>query len=174
LQRYCYQHHPDWDAWHAEAVRLEVIAQAAVNRAVAAWIGEHHYLRSTPPGFVEVYEFLLRGQRVGAALIGRPAARQYNATCILELTRFYFVDDTPTHVESRGLALLRKHVRVWLPVIRLLLAYSDPAQGHEGTIYEADGWAPLGLTAGDNYRRQSRPGRRVAPDSRKQRWVRTP
>jgi hypothetical protein len=65
--------------------------------------------------------------------------------------------------------------RIWIPKIRLLLAYSDPEQGHEGTIYEADGWAPLGLTdgawgAGWN----SRKGRRDQRVSRKRRWVRTP
>jgi hypothetical protein len=35
---------------------------------------------------------------------------------------------------------MQAHIRKWYPGIRLLLAYSDPSQGHRGTVYEADGW----------------------------------
>jgi len=32
-QGFCYQHHPDWEAWHAESLRLGQIAQAAIDKA---------------------------------------------------------------------------------------------------------------------------------------------
>ena len=160
----------------------ESLAQLACRRcqpseaiAQKLWIADQHYLQSAPPGFVHVYEYTLRGQLVGGCILGRTAARQYNADRVLEVTRFFFVDGTPPNVESRGLALMRKHVRTWLPAIRLLLAYSDPEQGHEGTIYAADGWCDLGLTDGPRgYGWQSRQGRRDRKASRKLRWVRTP
>jgi hypothetical protein len=41
--------------------------QPSEAREVLAWIKERHYLRSTPPGFVVVIEFLEWNQRVGAA-----------------------------------------------------------------------------------------------------------
>lgn len=150
-------------------------AQPAEALASKAWIAERHYLQSAPPGFVHVYEFTLGGDLVGGAILGRTSARQYDPDRILEVTRFFFVDETPRHVESKGLAMMRKHVRVWLPAIRLLIAYSDPAQGHEGTIYEADGWCPLGMTEGAwGSGWGSREGRRAQPVSKKRRWVRTP
>jgi hypothetical protein len=122
-----------------------------------------------------VYEFTHQGRLIGGLLLGRPGARQYDSDRILEVTRLFFVDETPLHVESKGLALMRKHARVWLPQIRLLIAYSDPDQGHEGTIYAADGWAPFGMTDGAwGYGWNSRAGRRSGRVSKKQRWVRTP
>ena len=150
-------------------------AQPSESRAVSAWIAERHYTQSCPPGFVWAVEFLLQGRRVGAALLGRPTARQYDADKVLELTRLVFEDATPPFVESRGLALLRRQVRVWLPGVRLLLAYSDPEQGHEGLIYQADGWCPFGKTDGAwGYGWASRSGRRDQRVSKKARWVRTP
>jgi hypothetical protein len=140
-----------------------------------AWIAERHYLESAPPGFVHVYEFTLGGERRGGLILGRTSARQYDPERILEVTRLFFVDDTPPHVESRALALARKHVRIWIPKIRLLIAYSDPDQGHEGIIYEADNWCPFGMTDGAwGYGWKSREGRRGDRVSKKQRWVRTP
>lgn len=51
----------------------------------------------------------------------------------------------------------------------------DPGAGHVGKIYEADGWAPLGLTdEAWGYGWNSRNGRRDQRVSRKMRWVRTP
>lgn len=143
--------------------------------AAKAWITERHYLESAPPGFVHVYEYLLGRQLVGGCILGRTSARQYDPDRILEVTRLFFVDDTPPNVESQGLAMMRKHVRTWLPRIRLLIAYSDPDHGHEGTIYEADGWCPLGMTEGAwGAGWGSRVGRRARPVSKKRRWVRTP
>lgn len=153
------------------------LRRAQPSEAIAQkhWIAERHYLESAPPGFVHVYEFTLGSELVGGAILGRPGARQYDPDRILEVTRFFFVDATPTHVESKGLAMMRKHIRIWIPKIRLLLAYSDPEQGHEGTIYEADGWAPLGLTDGAwGHGWNSRKGRRDQRVSKKRRWVRTP
>ena len=61
-----------------------------------------------------------------------------DADRILELTRAYLVDEAPKNSESHALSLMRKHVRTWLPGIRLLLAYSDGAAGHPcgATFYE--------------------------------------
>ena len=121
------------------------------------------------------FEFTLAGVDVGAMLVGRPNSRELDPERWLELTRMHFVDDTPAMVESRGLALMRRHVRTWLPKIRMLIAYSDPSAGHEGTVYEADGWACYGRTRNSASGWQTRPGRRYeGPPSRKFRWLRTP
>jgi hypothetical protein len=150
-------------------------AQPSEARAIVAWIKERHYLRTTPPGYVAVLEFIEGRDRIGAMMLGRPSARSLDADRVLELTRMYFVDAAPKNTESHGLAIMRKFVRTWLPGIRLLIAYSDPAAGHAGTVYEADGWAPYGMTThktGDGWR--SRPNRAADPVTPKQRWLRTP
>lgn len=150
-------------------------AQPSESRKVAAWIKEHHYLKSTPPGFVCALEFMDGKDLIGAMLLGRPSSKAYNPDLIMEVTRVYFIDDTPANVESQGLSLMRRFVRTWLNGVRLLISYSDPSQGHGGTIYLADGWAPFGMTthkSGHGWR--SRPDRKNDPVTPKQRWVRTP
>lgn len=145
------------------------------SREVMAWLKERHYLRSTPPGYVAVLEFLDGRDRVGAMMLGRPSARKLDQSRVLSLNRMYFVDEAPKNTESHALALMRKFVRTWLPGVRLLIAYSDPAQGHTGTVYEADGWAPFGTTGKETgYGWRSRPNRKDDPVTSKQRWVRTP
>lgn len=149
--------------------------QPSESRITAEWIAEMHYLRSKPPGFVHVLEFVNGRDLIGAMILGRPSARGLNADQILELNRVFFIDDTPANVESQGLAMMRKHVRTWLQGIRLLISYSDPAQGHGGVIYQADGWAPFGMTGHKSgYGWRSRTNRKDDPVTPKQRWVRTP
>ena len=150
-------------------------AQPSEAREVVEWIKEHHYSKSAPPGFIFVLEFLEGRERVGAMQIGRPTSRELDFNLIMELTRMYFVDSAPFNTESSGLAMLRKHIRKWYPAIRLLLAYADPAQGHQGRVYAADGWAPFGRTAKSHgYGWKSREGRRSTQVGSKIRFVRTP
>lgn len=150
-------------------------AQPSESRAASKWIAAHHYLQSCPPGFIAVLEFVQGAELVGAMLLGRPSAKEYNPDKILQLHRVFFIDEMPKNTESAGLAMMRKWVRTWLPSIRLLLSYSDPTEGHEGTIYQADGWCPLGMTSEKwGYGWNSRKGRRDQKVSKKIRWVRTP
>lgn len=108
-------------------------------------------------------------------LLGRPSSRAFDADRIIELTRMYFVDEAPRNTESRGLSIMRKFVRTWLQGVRLLIAYSNPSVGHSGGVYEADGWAPFGMTTHKTgYGWRSRPNRSADPVTPKQRWVRTP
>ncbi len=149
--------------------------QPSESRLTAQWIAELHYLRSKPPGFVQVLEFLEGRELIGAMILGRPSSRGFDPSVILEVNRVYFIDDTPSCVESQGLSMMRKHVRTWLNGIRLLVSYSDPAQGHKGVIYQAYGWAPFGMTTHKSgYGWRSRPDRKTDPVTPKQRWVRTP
>ena len=101
----------------------------------------------------------------------------YDPDLVVQLYRVFFVDETAHCVESQALAMARKHIRTWTPQIRLVLSYSDPSVGHEGTIYDADGWCPLGKTRErHDYGFQTHKGReRTKRDvSAKVRWVRTP
>lgn len=145
------------------------------TRELMAWVKSRHYTKRTPPGCIFALEFTEGSERVGAILVGRPASKSYDASQILELTRMFFVDEMPMNTESRALGMMRKFVRTWLPQTRLMIAYSDPSVGHEGKVYEADGWAQMGRTTSKNgYGWRSRPNRADDPVTPKLRWVRTP
>jgi len=149
--------------------------QPTESRELSAWIKQRHYTQRCPPGFVLALEFTCGSQRVGGMLLGRCAARKIDPATILELTRMYFIDEMPLNTESRGLSMMRRHIRTWLPAVRLLVAYSDSSVGHEGKVYEADGWAQFGQTGKKTgYGWKSRPDRNDDPVTSKLRWVRTP
>lgn len=150
-------------------------AQPGETRELSDWIAANHYLQNCPAGFVHLYEFTEGKKIIGGMLIGRPSAKSYDADSILQLHRMFFVDDTAHCVESQGLAMMRKHIRTWIPQIRGLLSYSDPGEGHQGTVYVADGWCPLGFTEERNdCGWSSREGRQDRKTTKKMRWFRTP
>lgn len=149
--------------------------QPSETRDTVAWVKEYHYLRSAPPGFVQVLEFASDGCIVGAMIIGRPAAKTWNADEVIQLHRMFFVDEMPKNTESRALSMMRKHIRVWIPQIKMLLSYSDPSVGHLGGIYAADNWANTGLTKETHgYGWKSRGKDRSDSVTAKIRWMRTP
>jgi hypothetical protein len=150
-------------------------AQPSESRELSAWIAARHYLGSSPAGYVFALEFLEGRQRVGAMLLGRPNGRGLDPAAWLELTRVLFIDEAPPNTESRALAMMRRYLRVYCPAVRGLISYSDPTQGHAGTIYAADGWAPFGRTSNGPSGWTSRPGRKAGErQPSKIRWIRTP
>ena len=139
------------------------------------FISSIHYLGYTPPGAKLRLGILENGLWcIGAMMWGRPTSRNLNQDKVLELTRFVCKDDTEPFVESKALGLARKWIRKHYPKIKLLLAYSDPDQNHDGGIYEADNWCDLGKTNGGAWTSITKPDRRDASKSRKLRWVRSP
>ena len=137
------------------------------------WIAEGHYLHSTPAGAVIRMEFLDgNGKRIGAMMWGRSISPRQDQKNLLCLTRMYFIDDTENFVESKALGIARKYIRTHYPQIKGLIAYSSTGEGHEGTIYKADGWFEVSRTRGGM--RDCRLGRRNADTSSKIKWVRSP
>ncbi|MBB6670258.1 Mom family adenine methylcarbamoylation protein [Cohnella nanjingensis] len=152
-------------------MRLELSRSTELDR----WLAEHHYLQSTPPG-AQLRLWILddAGERIGAMMWGRPTARSLDQVALLELTRMYLVDETEPNAESRALSLARKHIRKHLPSIKGLISYSSSGQGHEGTVYRADGWFPVGSTRRRREGWSSRAERAERDLSTKTRWVRSP
>lgn len=84
---------------------------------------------------------------IGVAVYGFPVGRQTVKSItpelqnneVLELTRLWLVDDAPKNSESyflgRTFDWLRKNTKT-----KVLISYSDPMQGHVGTIYQATNW----------------------------------
>lgn len=139
------------------------------------FIASIHYLGYTPTGAILRLGVLQDGIKViGAMMWGRPESRNLNQEKILELTRMVFVDDTEPFVESHSLGLARKWIRKHYPQVKLVLAYSDTEQNHDGTIYEADNWCDFGLTDGHKWTSISKPNRIDKAIKPKRRWVRSP
>ena len=109
---------------------------------------------------------------MGCMMWGRPTSRKIDQTKILELTRMCFLDDTPKCTESKCLGIARKYIRKHYNQIKGLIAYSSTGAGHEGIIYQADNWYPLGGSKGGNW--ESRKGRVNRDISEKIRWTRSP
>lgn len=149
--------------------------EPTISTELDRWISERHYLKSVPAGArLRLWIIDDYSQRIGAMMWGRPTARSLNQESLLELTRMYLIDETEPFAESRALALARKHIRKHLPTINGLLAYSSTGEGHEGTIYRADGWFALGLTKKRTAGWTTRANREDRDLSQKIRFVRTP
>jgi len=134
-----------------------------------------HYMGYTPAGAKLRLGVLENGIKcIGAMMWGRPSSKAYNQEKILELTRMVLIDETEVCSESHALSLARKYIRLHLPQVKLLIAYSDPTFNHDGGIYEADNWCELGLTTGGIWTSISKPSRRDMSTSKKIRWVRSP
>jgi hypothetical protein len=85
---------------------------------------------------------------VGCLCYGRPIARlavqsiaeDLEAFQTLELTRLFIHDDHPKNIESFSIGQSFEWIREHRPEVEILLSYSDPSQGHLGTIYQATNW----------------------------------
>ena len=139
---------------------------------IDSWIAERHYLHSTPAGAVIRMEFVENGKRIGAMMWGRNPSPKQDHQDMLCLTRMYFIDDTDHCVESRALAMARKHIRKHYPQVKGVVAYSSTGEGHEGIVYKADGWFEVSRTR--NNSRDCREGRANIDTSAKIKWCRTP
>lgn len=141
------------------------------------WISERHYLHSTPAGArLRLWVIDQDGERIGAMMWGRPVSRKVDQKNLLELTRMYLIDETNPFAESKALSLARKYIRKNMPEIKGLIAYSSLGYGHEGTIYQADGWFEIARTTERPHGKgwANRDGREYRDAAEKIKWGRTP
>jgi hypothetical protein len=150
------------------AIQMYIVRDESVD----AWIRERHYLRSTPATAIIRMRFEDAAHRiVGCMMWGHPTARRLDQVAILELSRMCFIDDTEPYIESKCLAMARKHIRKYNSRIKGLIAYSSTGQSHEGVVYKADGWYELGRHTPARW--GNRPGRVDRDTSDKIRWTRS-
>ena len=137
----------------------------AVAKAIVV---RNHYLHSLPGGTKLSFGIFLGSRLLGAVTLG---VGPFNVPSLVEgataddcltLTRLWLSDELPKNSESRVLGVMTRALRKGTSV-RFLVAYSDPAMGHVGTIYQATGWVYTGLSeamplydVGDGVARHSR------------------
>lgn len=150
-------------------MKLSIVHSTEIDE----YIRENHYLHTTPAGAILRMEFLdENGCRIGAMLWGRNPSPKQEQREVLCLTRMYFQDDTEPYIESRALAMARKYIRKHLPGIKGVVSYASIGEGHDGTVYKADGWFEVSRSKANS--KDYREGRKNIDVSAKIKFVRTP
>ena len=128
----------------------------------------NHYLHSFPGGTKLSFGIYLDARLLGALTfgvgpyLGYKLVKDASPDDVVTLTRLWLSDDLPKNSESRVLGLVLRSFRKETS-LKFVLAYSDPAAGHVGTIYQATNWLYTGLSSatplydiGDGIPRHSR------------------
>lgn len=111
---------------------------------------EHHYLHRRPPAIISYGLFERASKKlVGVIIYGNPTSPSAVTSLFIkpeninvyELNRLWIQDNTPKNSESyfisNTMKLLNREV---------ILSFSDPSHGHNGTIYQACNFLYLGIT----------------------------
>jgi hypothetical protein len=128
----------------------------------------HHYLHSMPGGTWFTFGVFLDSSLLGVMTLGAGPFLVHQLVdgaqpddCIV-LTRLWLSDELPRNSESRVLGIVLRALRRDTK-LKVVVAYSDPAAGHLGTIYQATNWVYTGLSTatasydlGDGVPRHSR------------------
>lgn len=131
-------------------------------------LDKHHYLHCISGGTILVLGAFMGSRLLGVIQFSRGSSHAHNLVAGAgirdcgTLARLWLSDELPSNSESRVLGLvlraLRKHT-----LLKFVISYSDPAQGHLGTIYQASNWLYTGvsdamplLDLGDGVGRHSR------------------
>lgn len=75
-----------------------------------------------------------------------------------ELLRFYTVDGVEPWI---GTWFLSRAIRLLPRVVEIVVAYSDPAHGHHGGLYQAASWIYTGPTTNTPYHYEDAEGNRI-------------
>ena len=73
-------------------------------------------------------------------LTGQSISETLDRTEVLELVRLFVFDGYGSNIESWFLSQTFDWLRTNSPKIKALISYSDPKEGHAGTIYQATNW----------------------------------
>lgn len=73
-------------------------------------------------------------------LSGQSISDLLDRTKVLELTRLFVHDGYGSNIESWFISQSFQYLKKNFPFILALMSYSDPKEGHAGTIYQATNW----------------------------------
>jgi hypothetical protein len=120
---------------------LQLRVEKVAFHHIAPYLIDLHYLgrRSSIPKVS--YAVFFGWRCVGCLVYGQPVARLEDQRTTLELNRFWLADECPKNSESRLLGVTTRLLKRDAPHIKRVIAYSDSAMGHKGTIYKASGWS---------------------------------
>ena len=114
-------------------------------------IVSHHYLHSMPGGTELAFGVFSGNTLLGAITLGAGPFLAYQMVegatpddC-LTLTRLWLADELPRNSESHVIGFITRSLHRHTQ-LKFLISYSDPSQGHVGTIYQATNWLYTGVS----------------------------
>ena len=129
-------------------LNVRPIPQAAAKMLLV----QNHYLHSFPGGtklnFGIFYQsFLMGAMTLGVGpFLGYGLVDRATPEDCVTLTRLWLEDNLPRNSESHVIGILLQSLQKETS-LKFVLAYSDPAAGHLGTIYQATNWLYTGLSS---------------------------
>jgi hypothetical protein len=125
-------------------LKLDWCSHAAAVFAVMHW----HYSKTMPIGKLVKIGVWEDGRFIGAVLFARGnsptlgASYNLSQTEVCELVRVALTEHGApvSRIVSISIKLLKKQS----PGLRLIVSFADPAQGHNGAIYQAGNWVYTG------------------------------
>jgi len=111
----------------------------------------HHYSHTLPGGTKMSFGVILNSRLLGVMTFGVGPFYGYklvnDATPddVVTLTRLWLSDELPRNSESKVLGVALRSLKRDTS-LKFVLAYSDPAAGHLGIIYQATNWLYTGLS----------------------------
>tara|TARA_Y100000310_G_C20135279_1_gene557725 strand:+ start:53 stop:547 length:495 start_codon:yes stop_codon:yes gene_type:complete len=106
---------------------------------------------------------------IGVGIWSSPVARKINRETHLELRRLALTDVCPKNTATFVLSKMRKSIKNKFPNIKTLISYQDTVV-HLGTIYKADNWKNMVISAGGEWSSATRKRKNVQSSVKKIRW----
>jgi hypothetical protein len=114
-------------------------------------IVRNHYSHTLPGGTKMSFGVILNGRLLGVMTFGVGPFYGYKLVDgatpddVVTLTRLWLSDELPRNSESKVLGVALRSLKRDTS-LKFVLAYSDPAAGHLGIIYQATNWLYTGLS----------------------------
>lgn len=113
---------------------------------------ERHYSKSCSPNVFPAYGLFDGFEMIGALAFHIPTSENLregilgkeHKRSVLELHRLFIEDCTPKNTESWFIGLCLRLLKKEVPSIRAVVAFSDPTEGHVGTVYKATNFRAMG------------------------------
>ena len=119
--------------------------EKASNKAIKYACMNFHYAKRIPASINVSYAvFNNKNEFCGVIMYGYPATpsinKQYNLKHgeLLELRRVAL--NSKQNITSQALGISMRLIKKDCPTVKMLVSYSDKAQNHYGTIYQATNW----------------------------------
>ena len=114
-------------------------------------IVRHHYSHTLPGGTKMCFGIMRNGKLLGVMVFGVGPFYGYKLVMgatpedVVTLTRLWLSDELPKNSESKVLGIALRSLRKETS-LKFVIAYSDPAFGHLGIIYQATNWLYTGFS----------------------------
>lgn len=134
-------------------------------RDACTLIEARHYLGQLRKSGTQI-GLVASGEVIGAAVFGQPSREGVIRSLwthgtienTVELLRFYTVDGVEAWI---GTWFLSRAIRILPRQVEMIVAFSDPAHGHHGGLYQAASWIYTGPTTNTPYHYEDRAGNRI-------------